>query len=212
MGSHVRFLTRPVALALALTCAIAYGGTQTARAAPAAGRFLVATRQQQGFFSETVVLLINYGGDGALGLIINRPTKLPLDQALPNVKEIQGSGRSLYLGGPVSLEHLTLLIHSKTPPEKAIHVIDDVYASGSLTVLRALAENQLKGARFRAYAGYAGWAPGQLDAELAHGDWIVVPASTNAVFTKDPAQLWRTLVQPRSLQIVTLDRRTLSHL
>lgn len=202
---------RPAALAVIAACAVA-AGTTTAHAAPAAGRFLVATRQQQGFFAGTVILLIAYGPDGAFGLVVNHPTKVPLETALPTVKDIRGQGYSLYLGGPVSLDRLTLLIRSQTPPNHSMHVVDDVYASGSIKVLRALANDKLKGARFRAYAGYAGWGAGQLDAELAHGDWIVVPANAAAVFTADPARLWRKLIEQNGVQVVALYRRTLSFL
>lgn len=164
----------------------------------------------EGGFSQSVILLIDAGPDGALGVIVNRPTTLLLAKLLPDVDEIRGRGDPVYLGGPVSPDHLMLLIRSKTAPPDATHVAGNVYASGSLKTLRAVAGKKSGRATFRAYVGYAGWAPGQLDSEIARGDWLVVPSDEDSVFTKDPSELWHKLIRERGGVQVKLEGRELA--
>lgn len=196
---------RGVAVLLA-AFTVGWSGAFAARLAPGAGRFLIAKGGQPGVFSRSVVLLIAYGPNGAVGLIVNRPTEFPLAKAIPDVSDLQGSDHSLYFGGPVSLDHLTLLIRSKMPPPDVTHVVDDVYASGSIRTLRAIVSGKLAGAHFRGYAGYAGWAPGQLDAEIARGGWLVLQADSDDVFTTDPIGLWHKLIQRQNTILVDVDR------
>lgn len=205
MSNALRSHILAAALVLLAACALGWSGAEAAQA-PAAGRFLVATRGQQGFFAKTVILLIRYGSGGAFGVIVNRPTKFPLAKLLPDVSELQGRSDLIYVGGPVSLSRLTLLIRSGTAPPDAVHVTDNLYASGSLKALRAVAGGQLADASFRGYAGYAGWAPGQLESEIKRGGWYVVTADADAVFSKDPAGLWQRLVARKETRLVDAGR------
>lgn len=205
-GSRMKILStprfRPCALTLLVSAVAVCAGAGFARTAPSTGSFLVAKRGQAGVFSESVVLLIAYGRDGALGLIVNRPTKFPLAKALSGASRLPGGDRPLYFGGPVALKHLTLLIRAKSAPPDATHVVGDVYASGSLKALRAVAGSKHAATHFRGYAGYAGWAPGQLDSEIARGGWKVLPADTDDVFTNDPAGLWKKLIHQQGYILV----------
>lgn len=194
-------LQSAIATGLLVLCAFVVPGSGSAQGLqPAPGSFLVATRGQQGFFSATVILLIACDSDGAFGLVINRPTKISLAKLLPEVHGLGGD--RLYLGGPVALDQLTLLIRSPTPPSGTLHVVGDVYASGSLKTLRSVAGKHAVQARFRGYAGYAGWGPGQLDSELAQGAWTVVPADADDVFTTAPVKLWDQLVRQGDVRLV----------
>jgi len=196
---------RAARAALAAGALLAMSGAAPG-ATPAPGSFLVATREQQGFFAETVVLLIEHDADGSVGLVVNHPTRLPLAKLLPDVGGAENGARPVFLGGPVSLKDVTLLIRADKAPPRAVHVVDDVYATRSLKTLREITEGKLKGARFRAYAGYAGWAPGQLESEIARGAWNVVPAQADAVFTHHPGKLWHRLVRRGNTTIVRLVR------
>ncbi len=165
----------------------------------AAGRFLVASRQlTDPNFSETVVLLVAYDREGAMGVVINRPTEVQLSAVLPEVEGSQQQSDTVYLGGPVARSHLLLLIRSDTPPEEAQHVTQDIYISTSRDLLRQVSAEGRR--RFRVYAGYAGWAPGQLDQEVARGDWRVLQADAETVFDKAPAQIWPELIRRGPLQ------------
>ena len=144
-------------------------------------------------FAETVILLIDYSADGALGLIINRPSRHRLAQALPNIEALTDRTDRIYLGGPVATQNMALLLRSSQPPESALHVIDDIYFSLSPSVFETVLEDEAN--VFHAYAGYAGWSPGQLDREMARGDWRVAGADAEIVFERPPQVVWPELIR-----------------
>ncbi len=159
----------------------------------ARGKFLVANRSlQDPTFLEAVVLLVDYDDDGALGVVLNRPTGVPLVEALPEVKELKRRKDTIYLGGPVSRDRMVLLVRSPAKPPQSVEVFEHVYATGSLSALRrSLGKNE----SVRAYAGYSGWGPGQLDAEVARGDWLIGPPDSKAIFDDSPHDLWSRFLE-----------------
>lgn len=164
--------------------------------APRRGRFLVASRQTVGpFFYQTVVLLLNYDPEGAIGLVINRPTELPVSALLPDVDEVQERTDPAHFGGPVEPNRVMVLIESDTPPTESLRVIENVFASRSLRSLRAMAKENGSGLRFRAYVGYTGWGPGQLDAEIARGDWHVDSGDPKAIFDMPSKEVWPKFIR-----------------
>jgi putative transcriptional regulator len=174
----------------------------------AQGRFLVAGRRlMDPNFRETVVLLIRYGPDGAIGLVINRPVELKLSTVLPDIEELDRSKETLYLGGPVDPARVMLLVRSAKPPEASMPVFGDVYLSSSQKVLQRLVKKPDKEERFRIYAGYAGWAPKQLESEYNRGHWHVLKADTDTLFDKKSSEIWQELIQRVSVKWV----RTISN-
>jgi putative transcriptional regulator len=160
------------------------------------GMLLVASRDlPDPNFSESVVLLIVYGPNGTVGVIINRPSDVKLATVLPSIKSLHGRSDRVYLGGPVLADRVLLLIRAAKAPEDAFGVFDDIYASSSLSVLKHEIGRRGSKPRFRAYAGHAGWAPGQLEAEVAHGDWYVTAADAENVLAAKPQDLWRKLIE-----------------
>jgi putative transcriptional regulator len=162
---------------------------------PAIGRFLIANRQVAGFFGGSVIVLVDHGEGGSLGLIVNRPAPLTLDELLPEVEGARGHAEHAFLGGPVATGQLLLLIRAKQPPRGSAPVLEDLHVSGSRDTLVALLGGPGPGVEFRAYVGYAGWAPGQLAGEIARGDWTVAPADAASVFVADPSSLWEKLLR-----------------
>jgi putative transcriptional regulator len=161
----------------------------------AQGKFLVADRRlMDPNFRETVVLLIRYGPDGAMGLVINRPLKIKLSVALPHIKELDRSEETLYGGGPVEPARISLLVRSASLPEASLQVFDDVYLSSSQEVLQRMIKTPVEEERFRIYAGYAGWASGQLESEYDRGHWHVVKADTATLFDKKSSEIWQELI------------------
>jgi putative transcriptional regulator len=189
----MRRLLRPLGGCLLLGFAVA-AAPPSAADEPAAGKLLIATHRIEGsVFSEAVVLLLDYGPEGALGLIVNRPLGAPLARLLPDLEGLEGRADRAWLGGPVSPEALMLLVRSSEPVEGARPVAPEVYTSTSITTLEALLGAE-RPRHFRAYVGYAGWAPGQLEVELARGSWVLAPSAAASIFPEDPAGLWRRLL------------------
>jgi len=165
------------------------------------GKLLVANEKlKDPRFARTVVLLVNYGYQGAVGLIVNRPTDTKLNHVLPNVKGIQKSGDKLYFGGPVGMNQITMLIQSTSKPEESGKIFDHIYASNSLTLLEQVIEKKKPDQKFRLYAGYAGWGPGQLEAEIARNDWRIFKGNPDIIFNNAPDQIWQKLV-PQNMSI-----------
>lgn len=159
-----------------------------------AGKLLVASRNiKDPNFSKTVVLLIVDDWHGSIGVVINRPSRVSLAEALPKLKVPKELKDILFIGGPLSRLKLLLLIRSKESRDETEHVVEDIYVSGSPVVLeRLVADNNIL---FRAYLGYAGWAPRQLEAEVGRGDWQILPADSNIVFKKASKTIWSDLIQ-----------------
>lgn len=154
------------------------------------GVFLVASPTlNDPNFSETVVLVLEHGAKGTLGVILNRPTNMLLSEALPGIRALKGSNHRLFAGGPVQPAAMLLLSRSKEPFPDMRSVFDHVYIGGGPEVLERIISRAAPADRFRAFAGYAGWGPGQLGAEMRQGAWAVLPPD-NDMFDKDPASLW----------------------
>ena len=163
------------------------------------GKFLVASKQlRDPQFFETVVLLLEYDSKGAMGLVINRPTTVELSKVLPEIKGLQKRSDTIYLGGPVAKNQLMLLIRTSSPPEGSRLVFKDIYLSSSQTIIEKMIDNPDTPERFRVYAGYAGWAPGQLDHEVSRGGWHILQADEESVFDKTPSEIWPELIRRSS--------------
>ena len=162
---------------------------------PRKGRFLVATdKLANTSFQNTVILMTHVStAFGAQGITINRPANIPISDLFPNVKELEKHKDSLYLGGPVHTNSIFVLMQTQRPHEGMKNVLEDIYfAAGVGAITHSLTESQT-GETARAYAGYAGWAPGQLQNEIKRGDWIIVDANPNIVFQEDTESIWQTL-------------------
>ena len=169
------------------------------------GKFLVASRQLiDPNFTETVVLLVEYDRSGVMGLVLNRPTEMRLSTVLPDMEGLQDLPDTVYVGGPVAKSQMLLLIRSGSKPEDARLILDDIYVSSSRALLRKMIDDRNPGQTFRLYAGHAGWAPGQLDQEVARGGWHVLQADGATVFEKTPSEIWPELIQRSSALWVRL--------
>jgi putative transcriptional regulator len=167
----------------------------------AQGSFLVASRGlRDPNFAETVVLLVDYGRDGAMGLIVNWPTRMQLSQVLPEIEGLEGRDDRVFVGGPVAKWQMVLLVRSAAAPEDSRPVMDEVYFSSSRVLLESLAERQSDTVEFRTYVGHAGWAPGQLEAEVARGGWHILPGDAAVVFDPAPSEVWPDLIRQSSVQ------------
>ncbi len=155
------------------------------------GIFLVAAPAlRDPNFRQTVVLLCEHGPEGALGVVVNRPTAMNLAEALPQIPVIESQRHVLYSGGPVQTNQVMLLYRLDRVPDNSHHVFDGVCLGGNVDVVERILTTAPSKDAFRAYLGYSGWGPGQLEAEMKTGSWITLPADPTFVFEKEPARVW----------------------
>jgi putative transcriptional regulator len=161
----------------------------------APGKLLVASRDlPDGNFSETVILLIDFNREGAMGLVINRQTEVPLADAFPKMKKLSTQAR-IYAGGPVATTRMVGLLRAAKSASTLHHVFGDVYLVAEREPLERLIGEGADPNQFHVYFGYAGWAPGQLEMETLHGAWHVVQGDGALVFDPDPESVWRRQIR-----------------
>ncbi len=141
-------------------------------------------------FAESVVLLIRHGPEGSMGLVVNRPTDMPLHDALVEVDEARGSTLPVYWGGPVQPEAILALVRAASASAGAQTVLPDVHLTGDLADVRAALKGQDTANQLRVYTGYTGWGAGQLALEVRAGAWVLDKADAASVFAPDPSKLW----------------------
>ena len=182
------------------------GTAPTLAQAPDKGMLLVATPEMRDpRFSETVVLLLHYGPEGALGVAINRPTWVDPLAAFPDMEFLESYRGSIYIGGPVARANVLVLVSDPEidAPETA-PVFDGVYVSADPEFLRGVVATANTDQSLRLYAGHTSWEAGQLDREIAAGHWQIVPADTGLVFAREPLELWRQVLTLGSEMSVSL--------
>jgi putative transcriptional regulator len=153
--------------------------------------FLIAVPQlQDPNFKQSVVLLLQQGDDGALGVVVNRETSLFLKDLCRDhdIAYAGDPGKRVRLGGPVQPEQGLVVLGGEYEDPEARPVAEDLFVSASTGTLSRLCN--LQRGRFQCYSGYAGWAPGQLEREIAEGSWIVTPASAKLILDLPPEEMW----------------------
>ena len=139
------------------------------------GKLLIAAPSLFDYFRRAVILVLEHTADGAMGVVLNRKSETRVAEALPALADLPGADGLVRLGGPVSPESVVALGDFGDPGEAGTHVV------GPLGTVDPDGDNgSLR--RLRVYAGYAGWAPGQLDGELEQGAWIVQEAHPDDPF------------------------------
>ena len=141
-------------------------------------------------FKDAVVLVMNNIAPAPGGLIINRPTRIAVASLFPELGRLAKLDDKLYFGGPVEITTVSFLFRSDTQPEDAVQVIDGVYLSTNADQLRKLLGRDKPMEGLRIFIGYSGWGPGQLQAEIARGDWTLVPAEKGALFGHKSEHAW----------------------
>ena len=148
-------------------------------------------------FADSVVLVMNNLGPAPVGVIINRPTQVPVSRLFPDLKRLRQQQDKVYFGGPVELGSVWFLFRAATRPEHAIQVCDGVYFGASRELLLQLLGRAKPMDGLRIFIGYSGWSLGQLEAEIAHGDWTLARAESNAIFNGKPEHPWPAPQAPK---------------
>lgn len=175
-----------IALALALAL------FQAPRAAPLLpGTLLIASRSlRDADFAHTVLVLVQYDRHAAIGLMLDRPSRIRMDEVFP---EIRGRTDPVYAGGPVPLG-VNTIVRARTQPSGGTPLVAGVYLIADKTAQRKLVAAGGP-SNVRVYVGYCGWSNEQLQDEIAAGRWQVSGGNAAVLFDADPASLWSRLVR-----------------
>ena len=154
-------------------------------------------------FHRTVVLVSEHTDEGAMGVVLNRRSQVTVGEAVPQLEDAVEGDAAVYVGGPVQPTSIVFLAEFLEPSLAALLVFGRIGFPTSDAEIDALADATDRG---RVFAGYAGWGPGQLDAELEHGDWILAPAVPEDVFTDQPDALWSAVLVRKGGQFALIAR------
>ena len=182
------------------------GGGASA-AALGAGSLLVATPMLvDPNFDHTVVLLLDVDDNGALGVVLNRPSPVPVHEVLPGWTDVLAGPDVLFQGGPVGTD--SALAVADVPPDGDEEPVGFRRLFGATGIVDLDTPTEIMApalTHLRIFAGYAGWGTGQLEAEIEEGSWYVVPALPGDLFGADPERLWSRVLrrQPGELAWVS---------
>jgi putative transcriptional regulator len=140
-------------------------------------------------FRKTVVLIAHHDEEGAMGLVLSRPSEVAAAEAVPALDGLPGSDDPVFVGGPVQPDAFMVLAEFDDVGDAAAPIMDH------LGFMPADSEpDDLSITRLRLFAGYSGWDQGQLENELEEASWIVVDAEADDAFSDDPDELWRAVL------------------
>jgi putative AlgH/UPF0301 family transcriptional regulator len=166
-----------------------------------AGKLLVASRDlADPNFAKTVILLVHYDDQGAVGLILNRRTDVALSRILEGLEGAKDRSDPAYLGGPVEVPSVLALLQSPAKVEGAERIFSGVYLISTKTLFEQTLAARPDPQVFHVYLGYAGWTNDQLRKEVELGAWFIFPADTGAVFNSDPGSLWPQMIRKTELK------------
>ncbi len=188
---------------MAAAAVLAQAGAAPARAPRlGAGKILVAARNlPDPNFAQTVILLVQHDRTSAMGLALNRQTKIRVSHLLPEFEKAKGRPETVYAGGPVGRTGVLALLRAPEKPADARHVFADVYMVSSKALLEKTIAAGAGADTLRLYLGYCGWSAGQLESEVEAGVWEILPGDAAWVFDRDPASLWLRLIERTELRI-----------
>ncbi|HEX2299896.1 MAG TPA: YqgE/AlgH family protein [Pseudonocardiaceae bacterium] len=157
-------------------------------------------------FRRTVVLIIEHRLSGTLGVVLNRPSDVPVRDVLPSWGPHASVPQSLYVGGPVE-QRAALCVAALPAGMDAASTEGMISVRGPLALLDLDADPDVMAPRLRGlrvFAGYAGWGHGQLDGEIERGDWVVVPALPDDVLAPAGIDLWSRTLRRQGLPLALL--------
>jgi putative transcriptional regulator len=128
-------------------------------------------------------------------VVVNKPTEIAISTLFPQSELNDEHSRQLYFGGPLSGQSLLFLIRSKNQPKSSLRIFENVFLSADSKVLEQVLRHPRPFAGLRVFSGYAGWKPGQLEAEVKNGSWLLREADTEILFNTEPGLIWRTLLE-----------------
>gem|GEM_PF-2923754 len=144
-------------------------------------------------FAKSVVLVTRHHKNGPVGVIINRPLNIGLNDIFPDEQGLSGNSEIAFYGGPAAGRVVVFLLRAETQPEESIHVFDDVYMSLSEQLFKQTLQRENPTEGLRVFIGYAGWTEEQLMREIDNGYWNIKTPDHETVYSEAPNLLWRKL-------------------
>jgi len=143
-------------------------------------------------FRRTVVLIGEHNEEGAMGIVLNRASTVTVEDAVPPMAPLTAPDALVYIGGPVQPQAVVVLADFVDPERAEALLVDTIgFVPGEVDDPSDVGDLRA----IRVFAGYAGWAPGQLEGELEEGSWLVLPSRASDVFTSDPDGLWSEVLR-----------------
>jgi len=162
------------------------------------GHFLVAgPHLRDPNFFKSVVLLVEHNDEGAMGLVINRPSEMTVESALSGHFDLPCASGFVYQGGPVEQTALFILHNAQSLDPDETPILPDLFIGSCADVFEEVVSqgSMDDSICYRVYSGCSGWGVGQLEDELSRGDWLVVRACVDHVFSDNPYEVWDALVE-----------------
>ncbi|MEO8092744.1 MAG: YqgE/AlgH family protein [bacterium] len=154
-------------------------------------------------FARSVVFITEHSAEGALGIVLDKPSGIAVGELAPQLDQVAGPDAPVYVGGPVQPTALVVLAEFSDPAAAAWIVVADVGFASADVELDDLARSVR---RARVYAGYSGWGPGQLEAEIEVDSWIVEPPLPPELFPDEPETLWGAVLDRKGGQYALVAR------
>jgi putative transcriptional regulator len=142
-------------------------------------------------FWRTVVLVVEHSEEGALGVVLNRPSDTTVLDAVAQLEQLVDPDELVFVGGPVQPGSVIVVAQFEDPSDAALVAFEDVGVIGAGSSPDEIGAGVR---RARAFVGHAGWGPGQLDGEIERGDWIVETARSEDAFAEEPKELWEAVL------------------
>ena len=158
---------------------------------------IAAKRLRDRNFYKTVVLMVEHGAEGAMGLVINRPSSVTVAHALSEHFKLPETDDLVYVGGPVEPSALFILHNSADLDQNESPIVPGLFVGSSEDVFERVVRSSAEGnpeLRFRIFSGCAGWAPSQLEGEIARGDWHTLLTGAEPIFDEDPYAVWDNMM------------------
>jgi putative transcriptional regulator len=146
-----------------------------------------------GNFRRTVIYMVEYNEEGALGFILNRPVEYMVDELIQDFPDFKSPA---FFGGPVSTNTIHYIHKLGHMLEDSVEIADGIFWGGDFNKLKTLiTQNLVSDKDIKFYVGYSGWSPGQLEDELIHGSWIIAPGDSNYIFKFKNSDLWKKVLE-----------------
>jgi putative transcriptional regulator len=153
-------------------------------------------------FHRTVILIAEHTGEGAMGLVLNRPAETLVADVVPDLSELAEEGAPVYFGGPVASDSVIVLAEFDDPERAGVLLDADLGFVGSESGDLTDVADGVR--RARIYAGHAGWGPGQLEGELEEDSWIIEPPQRDELFSGDADGLWAAVLRRKGREYALL--------